>query len=78
VPHQTSPHVGQAANLHYTSVFVAGDTAQELAEGSLDSPQHALFKNPLEYKDGRIKVPTGPGLGLELDEAKLQAMRIRE
>ena len=29
-------------------------------------------------KDGRLKVPTGPGLGLVLDEVKLQAMRIRE
>jgi L-alanine-DL-glutamate epimerase-like enolase superfamily enzyme len=77
VPHQTSPHVGQAANLHYTSVFVAGETAQELAEGSLDSPQHALFNNPLQYKDGRITVPTGPGLGLELDEARLREVRVQ-
>jgi L-alanine-DL-glutamate epimerase-like enolase superfamily enzyme len=78
VPHQTSPHVGQAANLHYTSVFAAAESAQELAEGSLDSPQHALFKNPLEFKDGRLTVPTGPGLGLELDEAKLREMRVKE
>lgn len=74
VPHQTQPTIGQAANLHYTSVLVAGDTAQEFSFGALDSPLHALFKNPLEFKQGRITVPNGPGIGLELDEQKLQAM----
>jgi L-alanine-DL-glutamate epimerase-like enolase superfamily enzyme len=75
VPHQTQPTIGQAATLHYTSVFVAGDTAQELSHGGMRSDLHALFKNPLEFKNGRLKVPDGPGWGLELDEAKLQAMR---
>lgn len=73
-PHQTQPTIGQAANLHYTSVFVTNDMAQELAEGGLHSDLHALFKNPLEFKDGRMKVPDGPGLGLELDEARMRDM----
>jgi L-alanine-DL-glutamate epimerase-like enolase superfamily enzyme len=75
VPHQTQPTIGQAATLHYTSVFVAGDTAQELNHGGMRSDLHTLFKNPLEFKNGRLKVPEGAGWGLELDEAKLQAMR---
>ena len=75
VPHQTQPTIGQAATLHYTSVFVAGDTAQELNHGGMRSDLHTLFKNPLEFREGRLKVPEGPGWGLELDEAKLQAMR---
>jgi L-alanine-DL-glutamate epimerase-like enolase superfamily enzyme len=74
VPHQTQPTIGQAATLHFVSVFVAGDTAQELTEGGMKSPLHQLFKNPLEFKEGRLAVPTGPGLGLELDETKLKAM----
>ena len=45
---------------------------------TLDSPQHALFKNPLEFKDGRLTAPTGPALGLELDEAKLREMRVKD
>jgi len=73
-PHQTQPTIGQAANLHYTSVFVTNDMAQELAEGALHSELHTLFKNPPEFKDGRLKVPEGPGLGLELDEARLREM----
>jgi L-alanine-DL-glutamate epimerase-like enolase superfamily enzyme len=70
-PHQTQPTIGQAANLHYTSVFVASDMAQELDYNAMRSPLHSLFKNPLEFKKGHIAVPTGPGLGLELDEKKL-------
>jgi len=76
VPHQTQPTIGQAATLHYTSVFVAGDTAQELAHGGMKSPLQSLFKNPLEFKKGRLTIPTGPGLGLELDEAKMKAMAV--
>ncbi len=74
VPHQTQPTIGQAANLHFTSVFVAGDMAQEMIHGGLQSPLHSLFKNPLEFRKGRLTVPTGPGLGLELDEAKLKVI----
>jgi len=75
-PHQTQPTIGQAANLHYTSVFVTNDMAQELDYNALRSPLQSVFKNPLEFKNGRITVPTGPGLGLELDEKKLKAMTI--
>lgn len=73
-PHQTQPTIGQAANLHYTSVFVTNDMAQELAEGALQSELHTLFTNPLEFKNGRLKVPEPPGLGLDLDEARLREM----
>ncbi len=71
-PHQTQPTIGQAATLHYTSVFVDNDMAQELTEGGHKSPLQDLFKSPLEYKDGRMTVPDAPGLGLEVDEAKLK------
>lgn len=36
------------------------------------SPLHELFRERLEFKDGRLTVPTGPGLGLELDEERLR------
>ncbi|MHC4443494.1 MAG: enolase C-terminal domain-like protein [Planctomycetota bacterium] len=74
VPHQTQPTIGQAANLHFTSVFVADDAAQELSHNAMKSSLHSLFKNPLEFKNGRLILPTGPGLGLELDEKKLKEM----
>ena len=34
--------------------------------------------NPIEVKDGYIQLPTGPGLGLELDEAALKRYPYRE
>ncbi|NUM53575.1 MAG: mandelate racemase/muconate lactonizing enzyme family protein [Candidatus Hydrogenedentes bacterium] len=71
-PHQTQPTIGQAATLHYTSVFVDNDMAQELTENGHKSPLHDLFITPLECKDGRLTVPDTPGLGLELDESKLK------
>jgi len=73
-PHQTQPAIGVAANLHFTSVFVNNDRAQEFPFGELKSSLHRLFENPLEFEDGRMKVPDGPGLGLVLDEKKLKAM----
>jgi len=76
VPHQTQPTIGQAATLHFVSVFTAGDTAQELAHGGMKSSLHSLFNNPLEFKSGRLTVPTGPGLGLDLDEGKMKAMAV--
>jgi L-alanine-DL-glutamate epimerase-like enolase superfamily enzyme len=72
VPHQTQPTIGQAATLHYTSVFVAGETAQEISHNGMKSDLHTLFKNPLEFKKGRLTVPSGPGWGLELEEDKLK------
>ena len=73
-PHQTQPTIGQAANLHYTSVFVTNDMAQELSYNAMRSPLHSVFNNPLEFNNGRLAVPTGPGLGLELDEEKLKRL----
>jgi L-alanine-DL-glutamate epimerase-like enolase superfamily enzyme len=70
-PHQTQATIGTAANLHFTSVFVTNDMAQEYAENNTKSELHSLFKEPLEFKNGHLTVPTGPGLGLELDEQRL-------
>ena len=29
------------------------------------------MKKPFEFEDGYVKLPTGPGLGIELDDDKL-------
>jgi len=37
-----------------------------------------LLSEPLELKDGYLDVPTGPGLGLELDSEKIEKYRTRD
>ena len=42
---------------------------------ALNGPQflagRSILKQPLEPRDGELAVPVGPGLGVEVDEAKL-------
>jgi muconate cycloisomerase len=40
--------------------------------------EHDLLATPLEIKDGHATVPTGPGLGVELDEDAVQRYRARD
>jgi L-alanine-DL-glutamate epimerase-like enolase superfamily enzyme len=35
-----------------------------------------LLKEPLKLEEGWLAVPTGPGLGLELDENKIEMFRL--
>ena len=37
--------------------------------------EHDLLAEPLEFRDGAIRVPSGPGLGVSLDEAQLARVR---
>ena len=33
---------------------------------------------PMAYADGAIEVPTGPGMGIAVDPAKIDAFRVGE
>jgi len=37
--------------------------------------EHDLLAEPIEFKDGAVRVPSGPGLGVELDEKMLARYR---
>ncbi|MRW89800.1 muconate cycloisomerase [Duganella sp. FT80W] len=65
--------IGTAATAHLCSTFptLAWDT--ELF-GPLLLTQEVLSE-PLVYKDFMLQVPTGPGLGVEIDTDKLRAMQ---
>lgn len=49
---------------------------------ALNGPQfvaESVLKQPLRVKpDGTMDVPTGPGIGVEVDEAKVRALTVRE
>jgi L-rhamnonate dehydratase len=74
VPHCFSTGVLVAASLH----FVAALDRPTLSEFSVaDSPLvNGLLGEPFVLRDGKLAVPTGPGLGIELDEAALARLRV--
>ncbi|GIX06734.1 MAG: mandelate racemase [Candidatus Poribacteria bacterium] len=74
VPHQTQPTIGTAANLHVVAALQHASRPQEFTG---ERPElNALFREPLRFEDGYLFVPDRPGLGLELDEEALRAVRV--
>src|SRR6202022_4279625 len=66
IPHSWSSDLLTAASLHLNAfqrraVFVEFNTSQ----GPLS---RAMVKEPLALVDGHVAVPTGPGLGVEIDD----------
>lgn len=74
VPHCFSTGVLVAASLHFV-VALERPTWSEYSVA--DSPfVSRLLAAPFDFRDGLLRVPTGPGLGIELDEQLLQKMRV--
>lgn len=74
IPHSWSSDLLTAASLHLNAfqrraVFVEFNTSQ----GPLS---RAMVKEPLKLVDGYLDVPTGPGLGVEVDERTIEQYRI--
>jgi L-rhamnonate dehydratase len=74
VPHCFSSGVLVAASLQ----VVAALDRPTYAEYSIaDSPfVNQLLAEPMQLRDEHVAVPTGPGLGIELDEELLEHMRV--
>lgn len=74
IPHSWSSDLLTAASLHLNAyqrraVFVEFNTSR----GPLS---RAMVKNPLQLADGCLRVPEGPGLGVEVNEQTLERYRI--
>jgi L-alanine-DL-glutamate epimerase-like enolase superfamily enzyme len=74
VPHSWSSDLLTAASLHLTAFarraeFVEFNTSQ----GPLS---RALVKNPICLEEGYLRVPEGPGLGVDVDEEVVDRYRI--
>jgi L-alanine-DL-glutamate epimerase-like enolase superfamily enzyme len=66
---------GTAANIVATLHVVASIPNAEFVEyvSYPDNPViNNLFKEPLEFEDGYVRVPEGPGLGVELDQETIK------
>lgn len=72
MPHCPSAGVSSAASLHLYSTYVNATRPHEYQVW--DPAILDLFTNPILPKDGFVTLPTGPGLGLELDERALERL----
>ncbi|MFN8446066.1 MAG: galactonate dehydratase [Caldilineaceae bacterium] len=69
IPHNPLSPVSTAACIQLDAA-IPNFALQEYT-GEAHSPKRDLLVTPLELKDGYLSVPTGPGLGIELNEAAL-------
>jgi|TARA_B100000745_G_scaffold29068_1_gene18538 L-alanine-DL-glutamate epimerase-like enolase superfamily enzyme len=67
--HNIQPTLSAVAHLHVCAAYAIIPYAQEYnIEPISIRDEWPILKNPLEVKDGYLDVPSGPGLGVELDE----------
>jgi L-alanine-DL-glutamate epimerase-like enolase superfamily enzyme len=75
VPHCFSTGINLAASLHWIASCPEGDLVEYCLRPS-PLLRH-LVRNLPPLVDGRVPVPQGPGLGIELDEGVLEQYRVR-
>ena len=74
MPHTSNSAIGIAAALQVLAAMPDPTRSPSsptpfLEFGVDDNPyRSALLATPLEFKDGWVTIPTGPGLGVEIDE----------
>lgn len=74
VPHCFATGILVAASLHFASTLDRPTLSEYSVAGSLLAS--GLLAEPLAFSSGRLTVPTGPGLGIELDEELVQRLRL--
>ncbi len=74
IPHSWSTDLLTAASLHLNAFQRRASLIEfSTASGPLS---RTLCKEPLELEDGFLRVPEGPGLGVEVDEKTVERYRI--
>ena len=74
VPHCFSTGINLAASLHWMAATPDGDLVEYCLRPS--PLMRKLVANLPPLIDGRVRVPNGPGLGIELDEAVVDKYRV--
>ena len=73
--HTIQPTLSAVAHLHVCAAYAIIPYAQEYnIEPISIRDEWPILKNPLEVKDGYLDVPSGPGLGVELDEDVIERL----
>jgi L-alanine-DL-glutamate epimerase-like enolase superfamily enzyme len=77
--HNTQPILSTVAHLHFCAAYA--DIVPYSQEYNIEPisirDEISVLKEPLQVKDGYLAVPTGPGLGVELDEEALKQLAAR-
>jgi D-galactarolactone cycloisomerase len=82
LPHVWGTGIGLAASLQLLAVLpdVPPRHTPRPPILEFDRSEHpfrqAVLKAPLEHKDGRVAIPTGPGLGVEVDREGVARFRV--
>jgi len=77
VPHIWGTDIALAAGLHFHAIIPPSPPAFEAESAWLefdqsDNPMRAtLLKHPIEMVDGMVRIPSGPGLGIEVNRDAL-------
>lgn len=74
VPHMSGGGLGFLYNSHLVSVLPNAGAHHEF-KGLQSQVRFNCSTSPLKVADGRIQVPTGPGLGVEIDPSFVQKHR---
>jgi L-alanine-DL-glutamate epimerase-like enolase superfamily enzyme len=75
VPHCFSTGVNLAASLHWMAACPEGDLVEYCLRPS--PLMRRLVRNLPPLEEGRVPVPEGPGLGIELDEEVIAQFRVQ-
>ncbi|WP_274651038.1 mandelate racemase/muconate lactonizing enzyme family protein [Paenibacillus humicola] len=75
VPHAFKTGILVAASAHYATTMPQGDLI-EYTRSESPLARHVVA-NPLSFKDGYIRLPDGPGLGIELDESVVKKYLVK-
>ena len=77
--HNTQPIISTVAHLHFCAAYA--DVVPYSQEYNIEPisirDEIPVLKEPLEVVDGYLAVPTGPGLGVELDEDAIKQLAAR-
>jgi muconate cycloisomerase len=78
--------VGNLANIHLAAAALPVTLACVVPVSTPAEAQHGqvagiyykddLIKTPFRLVDGAVQVPDGPGMGMDVDEAKIQRYRV--
>lgn len=72
VPHNTKPTLATAATLHLLASIPHAGPFVEYIDRDLFPTVTAMFDQDVRFADGYLHLPEGPGLGLVINEKRLQ------